>query len=244
MPTWARCFDEVGRWVAAVLVGAIIVGPILETDAWARKRRRARVKTTIEVLSMTRGAQVFIDDKLIGTVPLPAPIAVKPGRPHTVRVKKRGYIPFIDTIRLKRGDQHEMEADLIPSGGVLQITSNIRRAQVLLDGKPLGRTPFDGDITPGKHTLQVVAPGKLQDTRVISLRAGQTLLIKVELRDVPPPIIESDDSLLGQWWFWTAVGATVVGGVALGVLTQREVEVTAESQHCAPSCHTITVGGK
>jgi hypothetical protein len=114
---------------------------------------------------------------------------------------------------------------------------------VLLDGKPIGRTPFDGDVTPGRHTLQVVAPGKLQDTRVIEVKAGEELRFKVELKDVPPPIVEKDDSIFGAWWFWTAVGVTVLGGVTVGVLSGQTTEVPAEERLCDPSCQTITIGG-
>ena len=240
--------NSTGRLITALLIGSFVAGPLYVQDADARRRRRSKKraaakKTTIELMSMTRGAKIYIDDKLVGTVPMEDPIALSPGKPHVIRLRKRGFTPFVDTIRLKRGERREIEADLVPSGGVVAIKCNIRRAQVLLDGKPIGRTPFDGDVTPGRHTLQVVAPGKLQDTRVIKVKAGEEIKLTVELKDVPPPIVEKDDSILGAWWFWTAVGVTVLGGVTVGVLSGRETEVAAEDRLCDPSCQTITIGG-
>ena len=236
-----------GRLVSALLISSFVAGPMLVTDAQARRRRRAKAakasKTSVEIMSMTRGAQVYVDDKLVGTVPIEEPIELSPGKPHVIRLRKRGFTTFVDTVRLKRGEEREIEADLVPSGGVVKIACNVRRAQVLLDGRAIGRTPFDGDVEPGRHTLQVVAPGKLQDTRVIEVKAGEETKLTVELRDVPPPTVEKDDSILGAWWFWAAVGATVLGGVTLGVLSQREVDVPAEDLLCEPSCHTITIGG-
>ncbi len=236
------------RLASALLIGAFVAGPMLVQSAEARRRRRGRKakvvkKTTLEIMSMTRGAKVFINDKLVGEVPLAEPVALAPGRAHVIRLTKRGFTPFVDTVRIKRGQQKEIEADLVPSGGVVKIKCNIRRAQVLLDGKPIGRTPFDGDVEPGRHTLQVVAPGKLQDTRVIEVKAGESLDLTVDLKDIPPPIVEKDDSIFGAWWFWTAVGVTVLGGVTVGVLSGREIEVAAEDRLCDPSCQTITIGG-
>lgn len=173
---------------------------------------------------MTAGAEVYIDDKLIGNVPIDAPVKLAPGR-HTIKLQKRGFTPHIDTIKLRRGQQRELEIDLVPSGGVVKVSSNVRRAQVLLDGKPIGRIPFDGDVPPGKHKLEVVAAGKLRETRMIEVRAGEEMTLEVQLKDVPPPIVKKDKSLLGKWWFWTGVGAVVVSGVTVGVLSARTIEV-------------------
>ncbi len=169
-------------------------------------------------------------------MPLPAPLELEPGKSHVVRLQKRGFSTFVETVTLKPGETREMEADLVPSGGVLKVKCNIRRAQILLDGKPIGLTPFDGDIAPGKHTMQVVAAGKLADTRVIEVNAGEEVNVEVELKDVPPPVVEDDDSILGRWWFWTAVGTAVVGGVTLGVLSSRTINVQPD----APN-HTINL---
>lgn len=234
-----------GRLVAALLIGSFIAGPLLATDVQAARRRTKAVKSTsssVEIMSMTRGAQVYVDDKLVGAVPLDGPVTLSPNQPHVIRLRKRGFTTFVDTVRLKVGEARELEADLIPSGGVVTIACNVRRAQVLLDGRAIGRTPFDGDVSPGRHTLQVVAPGKLQDTRVIEVMAGEVTKLDVELKDVPPPTVEKDDSILGAWWFWAAVGATVLGGVTIGVLSAREIDIAAEDRLCEPSCHTITIG--
>lgn len=234
-----------GRLVSALLIGTFVGGPVLATDAQAARRRAAKAKkapASVEIMSMTRGAQIYVDDKLVGAVPMETPIPLSPNEPHVIRLRKRGFKTFVDTVRLKPGEQRELEADLIPSGGVVTIACNVRRAQVLLDGRPIGRTPFDGDVAPGRHTLQVVAPGKLQDTRVIEVAAGEVTRLSIDLRDIPPPTVEKDDSILGAWWFWAAVGATVLGGVTIGVLSAREIDVPAEDRLCEPSCHTINIG--
>ncbi len=214
--------------LVAALTASFIAGPGMVPDADARRRRRKAKPTTLEIMSMTAGAEVYVDDELVGKVPLPEPLKLKPGT-HTIRVQKRGFTPYVDTVKVRRGQQAEFEADLVPSGGILKVKCNIRRAQVLLNDKPIGRTPFDGDVSPGKHTLQVVAAGKLRDKRMIEVKAGEEINLNVTLKDVPPPIIKKDDSLLGKWWFWTAVGTVVVGGVTVGVLSARTIELAPKA---------------
>ena len=216
--------SRAAKMLSIAVAISFVAGPCLTTDAWAKRRRRKAKKTTLELMSMTAGAEVYIDDKLIGKVPIEEPIVLSAGS-HTIKVQRRGFTPHIDTIKLRSGEQKELEVDLVPSGGVVKVNCNVRRAQVLLDGKPIGRTPFDGDIAPGKHKLEVVATGKLRETRMVAVRAGVEVKFDIVLKDVPPPIVKKDNSLLGKWWFWTGVGAVVIGGVTVGVLSARTIEV-------------------
>ena len=216
---------------AALALLSFVATTCVVDEAWARRRRRPKKKaavTSVELMSTTAGAEVYIDDKMIGKVPIEEPIVLTPGS-HSLKVQKRGFTPHIDTIKLSKGEQKELEVDLVPSGGVVKLSSNVRRAQVLLDGKPIGRTPFDGDIAPGKHKLEVVSPGKLRETRLIEVRAGELLKLEVLLKDVPPPIVNKDNSLFGKWWFWTGVGAVVVTGVTVGVLSARTIELAPQA---------------
>ncbi|MCO4761137.1 MAG: PEGA domain-containing protein [Myxococcales bacterium] len=233
-----RTARAMGLFVAVTLA----LGPALDAHARRKRPRRARKvkkKTTVEIMSMTRGATIFLDDKKIGVVPMEDPIVVTPGAPHVIRLQKRGFTPFVDTVRLKAGEQREVEADLVPSGGILKLACNIRRAQVLLDGKPIGRTPFDGDVPPGKHKLEVVAAGKMPSTQVIDIRAGKLVSLTIKLKDIPAPVVKKDKSLFGKWWFWSAVGAAVLGGATAAALATREVQVNPP----APNL-TLNIGGK
>ena len=226
------------RLGVALLILLLGVGPMGLHEAAAKPRRKPGGSSvgSLTIASLTRGAAVFVDDNQVGVVPLDAPLELSPGVAHVVRLQKRGFSTFVESVKLAAGEEREIEADLVPSGGVLKVNCNIRRAQILLDGKQIGVTPFDGDVVPGKHQLQVGAAGKLADTRVVEIVAGEELVIEVALKDVPPPIVEEDDSLLGRWWFWTAVGTAVVSGVTIGVLSQREIKVDP-----AAANHSITL---
>lgn len=208
--------------LAIALAASLAVGPAVPRLVQAAEKKGAAAsKSTITVSSLTRGAKVYLNDDEVGEVPLPGPLDVKPGVTYTVRVQKRGYAPFTDTIMAGAGQNSEVEADLVPTGGVVRINANVMRAQVLLNGKPLGRTPFDGDVSPGKHELIVVAPGYLSDKRTIEVKAGDELAVEVELKVVPAPIETENKSIFGKWWFWGAIGGAVIGGITAGVLSQQ-----------------------
>ncbi len=222
------------RTVSLALAMALIVIAFAPADALARRPRSkgsSKGPATVELMSLTRDANVYIDDDMVGTVPLDGPVAVKPGIAHTIRVQKRGFTTFVDTFKVAAGDSVEIEADLVPSGGVLRIKSNIMRAQVIIDDKAVGLTPFDGDVPPGKHVIQVVSAGYLVDKQILEIKAGEALELDVQLDKVPPPTVRKDNSLLSKWWFWGGIGAAVVGGVTIGVLSMQVTEVPATWDH-------------
>jgi len=178
-------------------------------------------EATITVSSLTRGAKVYLNDQEVGEVPLKAPLKVKGGETYAIRVQKRGYAPYVDTVMAGGGKNSEVEADLVPTMGVLRIDCNVLRARVTLAGKPIGLTPFDGDVPPGKHELRIGAPGYVQDTRELQIDAGQEQALTIALAAVPAPVVSEDKSIFSRWWFWTAVGAVVVGGVTAGVVATQ-----------------------
>ncbi len=215
-----------------------IAGP-LASSAWAapKKSKFAEGKAGVAISSMTKGAKVLIDDKLVGEVPLPGPVEIDANARHTVQVQKRGYSPYIDTVLPSNGQLIEVEADLVATGGIVRVSSRngTLKLQLLVDGRVAGFTPFDGDVPPGLHTLEARATGYLPETRSVDIKAGQEFTYDFDLKLVPEPVVKEDKSLLSRWWFWTAVGVVVVGGVAGGVLGSQDSHISAKSpDHVLP----------
>ena len=219
------------RSIAAVVLANLLL-TVLSPVAFAAAPPKKPIKSptvetptsdtaTITVSSLTRGAKVYLNDEEVGEVPLKAPLKVKAGETYAIRLQKRGYAPYMDTVMAGAGQDSQVEADLVPNMGVLRIDCNVLRARVTLSGKPIGMTPFDGDVPPGKHELRVAAPGYLQETRQIQIDAGQAQALDIKLAAVPAPAVVADQSVFSRWWFWTAVGAVVVGGVTAGVVASQ-----------------------
>jgi hypothetical protein len=100
---------------------------------------------------------------------------------------------------LERFLNEEREADALERGrqalkdvmarwpGWLRVTSPTVGALVEIDGKPAGRTPLDRpvELSPGEHTLKVIAPGKRAFERQVEVAAGEALAIAAILEDEP-----------------------------------------------------------
>ncbi len=142
--TMIAIFPRAG--LLAVLICTLALGPIWSSPVFAAGKHVAGDKALIEISSTTRGAKVYVNDEEVGEVPLSNPIEVKPGQTYSSRVQKRGFAPVVETVLAGAGQTSTVEADLVPTGGIVKINCNIVRAQVLLNGKAIGRTPFDGDV--------------------------------------------------------------------------------------------------
>lgn len=226
--------------LAAALALATISAPI--SPAWAAPKKPAASKMAMDkagitISSMTKGAKIFVDDKEVGEVPFDKTVDVEPNQRHTVRVQKRGFSPFVETVLPSGGQLIEIEADLVATSAALRVSSKDPglKLQVLVDSRVAGFTPFDGDIAPGPHTVEARATGYLAQTQVVEAKAGQDLAVEFGLLVVPAPVIKEDKSLLSRWWFWTAIGAVVVGGVAGGVVMSQDTHLDPKApDHVLP----------
>jgi len=116
----------------------------------------------VEITADVAGARVFLDGHLLGSAPQ-ALERVSEGR-HTVRVEKKGYLPFKQDLEVVPGRTARLRARLTakveakPEG--FRIDSDVPGAQVFLDREFLGTTPVDVvGIAPGKHRLNVSTEG-------------------------------------------------------------------------------------
>lgn len=218
--------------VLALLLTLSLTATAMAPAAFAADKAKKPVKlaegkAAIAISSITKGAKVFIDDKEVGEVPVANAIEVEANQRHTVRVQKRGFTPYIDTVLPSNGQTVEVEADLVATGGFVKIGSQDAglKLQILIDAQIVGTTPFDGDVAPGVHAVEARATGYLPETRSIDVKAGQQTALEFALKVVPDPIVKEDKSILSRWWFWTAIGAAVVGGVATTVVLSQDTHV-------------------
>ena len=228
-----RCDDPPVRTAPLIVLAALVAAPLALPSAHAKKPlNMGRLK----VMSTTSGADIFIDGKRIGSVPRERPFTLKAG-PHVLRVELRGYTPIEKKIEIKRGKKIALEVDLLAFAGILLVETPGVTAEVVVDGKPLGPTPFDGDVTVGSRTIELRAPGYASHHTQLIIKGGQMYPINVDL-DIDPtvPIVvarkepaEPDDDgggfdlgLKEGWykepWVLIGAGAAVVVGIGAAVV--------------------------
>jgi hypothetical protein len=117
---------------------------------------------TIAVKASEPGASVVLDDKDLGTTPLPGPVRVNLG-PHRVVVQKPGFDTVTRNLEISGGDAVVVEAPLakeILTGHVVVTVTAAEpdpTVRLRIDGRDVGPPPFEGDLPPGPH--EIVAEG-------------------------------------------------------------------------------------
>ncbi|MBR58611.1 MAG: hypothetical protein CMH54_11385 [Myxococcales bacterium] len=210
--------------VKNILVSIVMVSVFLGMSLDAEARRKKSM-TGVFIESLTQGAKVYVDGQFKADLPYEDLILLSPGR-HVVKVTRRGYATRTEVITLRKGRQEYLEIDLLPTAGIFKIETNVEGARLLLDGKPFGVLPFDGDIPMGRHVLTVVADGYIAAERGMEIQGGKDYEMRFELRLAPPMAAADADSFYTKWWFWTVTGAVVVGGVTGAVLLTGDKPTT------------------
>ncbi|MDP2792195.1 MAG: PEGA domain-containing protein [Rectinemataceae bacterium] len=134
----------------------------------------AQSKTSLNIQSNQTGAQVFINDRLVGYTNPGFSFLVQPGR-YDIRVTKEGYPDFKTSVSVGSSPVTVI-ANLGPGGppnppttiplpppppprATLSVTANAPGAQVWINGSFAGNAPFSTSLPPGSYTLSVRADG-------------------------------------------------------------------------------------
>lgn len=196
-----------------------------------RRRRRDREATpatpsgpaTIVLIGESPGAEVLIDEAVIGTLPLDGPLTVEPGT-HTLRIRRPGYTEYTEVITLAAEESYDVFVDLMALSQVLEVETNPDGAHVFVDEIFLGDTPTEIELLDGSHFLRVSLPGFEEVTRELTAVAGAHERLSFELVAIP-----LDD---GEQWYESPITWIAVGGglVAIAVIAVVIAVVVGESE--------------
>jgi hypothetical protein len=210
-----------GLLIFLAALGLVALAP---TDADAKRKKKVPVaevaetakvgsEGTVTIFSLTNGATIEIDGKLVGTVPMETPFKLAVGQ-HSIKVELRGFTPHIDTFQVAGDEETELEIDLIPVAGIVKITTAKPGATVKVNGKVVGVTPFDQDVRIGKAEFTVSLPGHETWKEAIDVIPGKAYTYDLQLKELPPDMTGKGPAFYETWWFWTVIGVAVAGGAA------------------------------
>lgn len=148
---------------------------------------RAAAVANVTVEADVPGAQVMVNGKSIGTVPLT--LSLQPGR-YLVEVSKEGYETWRKWLDAAAAQSSTLKAtmrsrsgqDSTTGTGTIVVASDVFEATVLVDGNAVGSVPalIDG-LTPGRHSVEVQASGYASRTVAVQVLAGKTAKVRVRL---------------------------------------------------------------
>jgi len=140
------------------------------------------------------GAAVRIDDNDAGRTPVT--VRLLPG-PHTLAVTGVDGRSTEQQIDLKPGKRLDLAVALPKDAGgpaTLSIHSDPPGANVLVDDALVGRTPYQGELRPGQHTIAVEAEGRLREERKVIAREGRDASFSFAMAPLPRTAAVAVDS--------------------------------------------------
>ncbi|QQR90722.1 MAG: PEGA domain-containing protein [Myxococcales bacterium] len=165
---------------------------------------------TLNVITEVPGAQVFIDDKKAGAVGNTPYLTVLPAGKHTVWLEKPGFQPSMHQVEFAAAEQKKLSIAMNRvEHGRIQVESNIYGAEVYVDDKLVGTTPYKGDVSAGAHTIRLEADDKKDWEGQVTVLRGQITPLQVYLHN---------SAGRASAWTMAILAAAFVGtGVAAGM---------------------------
>jgi len=136
------------------------------------------------VESNPAGARVSVDGKEVGVTPLKT-TDVQPGK-HEIRLSLAGHRDVLRKVALENAKEKRLVEALEARQGHLRVTTAPAGATVLVDGKPVGRTPIDGaPVLAGEHTIELRLERYQPATRRVAVAEGASVKLAVTLSASP-----------------------------------------------------------
>ncbi len=183
----AICLDRLGRYDEALeLYEELLARFAAELDAQDRENLAPTMAAlrqrlaSLDISANVEGA-LIVDSKPRGTLPRTTALRVLPGE-HRVRVVKEGYQTFEQVVALQAGQTRALDAKLDPLAGLgaLRVErSDAGAAELWIDGKPAGTTPWEGTLSVGPHLVQVIAGDRGSMPEAIDVIERRTLFLRV-----------------------------------------------------------------
>ncbi|KAB2896195.1 MAG: PEGA domain-containing protein [Kofleriaceae bacterium] len=169
------------------LKGATPEAPPPPSEEVQKLEQKTRSLVVIE--TEPQGANIYLDDKKNGVF-AQTPWSGSLDGTHRVIIEKRGHKSKESTLspdpnRLVVLQVVLSEEDYL---GWLEIRSNVPGASIFLDDKAagaIGKTPFSGNLKPGKHTVWISADGYDETQHEVEIIAGETHEIVSNLTGTP-----------------------------------------------------------
>jgi hypothetical protein len=175
----------------------------------------------LSVKSHLPGADLFVDDNRVGTTPLATSVTLAPGA-HRVELRRADYVTAGTNISLGDGASGEVtlepqEDPAAPASSRGTLALDVRETQpvVTIDGQERGVYVGAIALPAGVHTVQVERGDFLPFQRDVTLTAGGSITVPVDLEPTPEFRTRYIARTTTQrTWGWIAVvgGAVVLGG--------------------------------
>jgi hypothetical protein len=161
----------------------------------------------LTITASVPGATVYLDDRLIGTLPLEPALRVDLGM-HSLRIKKFDYVDFDETLTVTDSTEIVVRAELrrILHQGTLAVQAKPGNA-IAINGSVVGIGQWQGTLPSGRHRLRVTAAGARPYQTELVVVDNQTRSVNVTLEEARGGGIPA--------WVWISGGVLVASGLGV-----------------------------
>jgi hypothetical protein len=127
------------------------------------------------------GAQVLVDEVVIGTTPISPLLRVAVGK-HRVQVAKEGFAPFDAGSEVKANDRTVVEVTLERESRMARLSVKEKTGQslrVMVDNIDVGATPWQGEVEPGRHEVSGRSQTLSAPPQTIEVAKGKTAEVEL-----------------------------------------------------------------
>ena len=224
LEAWQECVSFLDRYIAKAPVS-----PKKDRAVNKRKSCEARLQTdqTITITSTPPGATIFIDDKATGVKGATPYTGTLPPGQHKVWIELEGHESVSQTIDVQQGAPFSLNLQLrkFANQGWLFVDASIIDAQVYIDGKNVGLTPFEAPLPAeaGVHQVVVQRDGYSRFSTQVTVAKGR--LSRVDAYVSQTETANTWRTSLG--WTLEVVGfLAVAGGVTAYFFAEEEFNDT------------------
>lgn len=159
-------------------------------------------------------AELTVDGERVGRTPLAGPLLLSPGA-RTFRATRAGHEAAEQRVTLTSGAAARVVLAPVRKQGILRVESTPAGARVIVEGREVGRTPWEGRLPAQGYTVTLRIEGFQPGEERVILEAGVARELRLSLEALPPP---PPRPWYKKWYWWTAIGAVVVGGAVTAAL--------------------------
>jgi PEGA domain len=191
---------------------------------WLLVAAAAIASGELEVRSHSGGAEIYVDSKPVGSVPLDRPLVLSAGQ-HTLKVTKRGYADFLDVVTVHAHKRQVVDVDLLPVVGVLRLYATVPGARVFVDGKFVGEVdgPVEAELPAGRRSIRVEKGGFQDWLGSVDSVPGKVVEVRAQMSELPVgstpfrPAPDAPAKWYDHWYVWTG-GALAVAAITIAII--------------------------
>jgi len=137
----------------------------------------------LQVVSDPPGANVFIDGREQGAAGQTPFRSVVDTGTHHLTLERAGFAPEERDVEVDVGAELRLNVPLARVDyGRLRVVASQPHARVLVDGEEVGEVPYEGQVSPGSHEVEVEADGMKTFSADVTIERGQLTPVRVRLR--------------------------------------------------------------